>query len=478
MRQNRTYWGTLLIGLGIGWLPAQLFADPTLQVPDPKKPLPSLIAGPPAGANCSELVQVFTHLADLMGAPHWNSTSLNLDNPLMQEIVRGNWAPEWMKQLAVLQQHFQPHLEFIQFADSALLTRITALQLQDLGIRSGAKARDFLAEFPTLPTERRHAFATGLVFRLLVETQNRFALLENQQRLGMQSEDFERSVALLSTLKPEGLSKLTLFIMCHFAFRAETFAQKILDAWPSFQNYESPLPREMRNWVELHGIFADPASGQRTYDEKALVSLVGALLPLEAAKALSFLALTEGPQIPVEEVHRLLRLKNLPESVRSTLEDVSRGMSPSRSLQAAEMELKALAWLETFQSMGTNDQILKTLQSGLDGCDRYLQSSNCAYISSSIEIFLRWMGCNTNDWAGYLLGNFLNQIVIVLSGNSNFGIPVTQFLNSFRSETEPIFAFARGLSPGNQGGLDLLARRRVLQKRIEILRAHLQAPQP
>jgi hypothetical protein len=465
-----------MLGLGFGVLWG-LPAYPSANQP-PSNSLLSTSITAVTSLECSEILRMIGQLAEL-SEKFPNTTPLSLgESPALDDIIRSEWAPEWLVKLAELQKKFQPQLEFIQFADSDTLLQITALQLRSLGIRSAQGAKDFLARFPNLPADRRLSFINGLIFRLLLEIQNDLTEAENRQRLGLSPEVYARTKRLISVLRPEELPN---FLMCHFAFRADSFAERLTQNWDSTAKYRALVPAEYEPWTKLHGIFISPDSGQRLYDSRDLISLVRAILPIGAHAAVTFFVEAEIQYFTISELRDLASCPNLQNRVRELLlhsegqESSSSASSAHRQrlIRATQSELAALELAGAMQEMGGASELMKSLQGGIEQCANTVQTASCSWIYSGVQILLKWVGLSPQDWGGYILSNVLGQALVALSSNTTYADQLKGLLAAVEQGAVPIAAFAKELGAAGTSTTEVLQQRRAdLRQRLVTLQGN------
>lgn len=416
-------------------------------------------------AQCGALIQMIgklSHLAEIVPVPQSQTFAF-------KNIIESDWAPDFIKQLAILQSRFQPQLDSIQFIDSEALTRLTALQLKALGVRSAEHARAFLSSVPNLPNDRRLSFVHGLIFRLLTETRNRFSDNENRARLGLSNVSYAPVRALVVDLDPTETANLTFLLLCHFAYRADTAATRLTnDLWAEMGS-TAPMPIEADRaaWIHLHGTVIDPRTGASLFELKDIVSLVATLTQLEAKPALEFFLFTEIPHLNFTTLDTLARLTAVPESVRTRLSNARLKamamMEPSNSrlLEATRSELEVLNWVEAFHGMGGASALLEASQ-WVEGAG---QSVN-AWIQSSVEMVLWLFGVNTHDEMGRFLSAFFSQSLVQLCSNSSYGPQLQQLFDQMK----PIAQFAQGLPHGAGADTVFSQRRQNLQLQLHSLR--------
>jgi hypothetical protein len=468
-----------MLGLGIVVLWSTL-AYPSAPTPPSTSLIPTQLTSI-SSLDCSEVLRMIGQLAELSDK---FPTTLSLgDNPDLEAIIRSEWAPGWLVQLAELQKKFAPQLGFIQFADSHTLLQVTTLQLRSLGIRSADGARKFLQKFPELSADRRLSFINGLIFRLLLETQNNLTDAQNQARLGLTPEEYSRAKRTIASLRPEDLPN---FLMCHFSFRADSFAERMATNWAATATYRAPMPAEHVQWTKLHGIFISPESGQRLYDSRDLISLIRAILPLEANSAVAFFVDAEIQHFTVSELRDLAACSNLPPSVRDTVldwEERSHGSLPNtasasyrqRLIRATQSELAAVEMAGAMQEMGGASELMQSLQGGIEQCATNVQAASCSWIYAGVQILLRWVGLNPQEYSGYILSNVLGQALVALSADSTYANQLKSLLAAVEEGAVPITTFAKELSAaGTSSQATLAARREALQKRL----ANLQGTTP
>ncbi len=469
-----------MLGLGIGALWGSP-AYPSVQPPNTTDSLISTSLTAITSVECSDILRMIGKLAELSEKfPSTDPLSFR-DNPAYDDIIRSQWAPEWLVKLAELQKKFQPQLEFIQFADSDTLLQITALQLRSLGVRSPAAARDFLAKFPRLPADHRLSFINGLIFRLLLEIQNDLPEWENRQRLGLSSDVYARTKRLISALRPEELPN---FLMCHFAFRADSFADRVTQKWGATADYRPPIPAEYEAWTKLHGIFISPTTGQRIYDSRDLVSLVRAILPVGAHAAVSFFVEAEVQYFTANELRDLAASPNLQPGTRALLlqseEALHGAISPTASaayrqrlIRATQAELAAIDLARGMQDMSGTEGLMKSLQGGIEECTNSMQSASCSWIYSGVQILLKWVGLSPQDWSGYVLSNVLGQALVSLSSNTVYANQLRGLLAAVEEGAVPITSFAKELGSAGTSSAEVLEKRRAdLHQRLANLQGN------
>lgn len=467
--------------------------SPLLSAQNPSQHSTSLIVSAannaaPSQWDCSTILELLSRLAGMPQVlPSLSSGSASAG------LIPNEMAPDWLKQLAGIQQTFQPHFDFIRFADSDVLLQVSAIELRALGIKKMSKAREFLREFTSLTSDRQLAFVNGVVFRLLWETQNSLPNDKNQSRLLIQNESYTESLTFLSSLKQEELPNLTLFLMCHFGFRADTFGARLESFWENSANYTSPFSPQHDLWLKSHGIFLNPEDGQRLYNQQELITLMSSLISIRADRAIDFFIATEAPNLSNSELRALLAIPNLrgntQEKIHGWLGEKSSQISPNeveanrlRLLRAAESELavvetrlRLMDWVDQFQEVGRPLGDPSALFVGLqEQVTRYMstwEQESYTWLFSGLRFLLALAGYSETTYSSYFIGGLLSQTL-----QTSFARPMVSNLQStldqMAQQIGPIMAYARELQQSPTAPADtasLTRRRDEIRARIATL---------
>lgn len=444
----------------------------------------------PPSLDCAGILRLVSQIAKLAETlPGGSAAAI----ARAAEEIPADGIPSWARPLLDLRQKAQPHLDFIEFADSRALGLVTALQLRELGIHSASKASAFLREFPSLPPGRQLSFINGLVFRLLWESLNGLPLEYNQQRLGLAQTEFANLHRFLRDMAPEDYPNFALSLMCHFDFRSEQMAERTAEAWGPTANYLSPAPPPTRRWIKLHGVFIDAEGGQRLYDQKDLSLMLSHLLKLQALEAVGFFLETQTASLSLAELRALHEL-NLPPDLRTRVEvwvgrqtgllslseterTRQRLINQTQSeLQMVESRIRLRGWVNELQGIGDATQLVDTLRLNVDQCMTAMQSQGCAWIQTGIRIVLDYVGLNPGGWSGFLVSSLLSQVMMhSVSSGAGYTGQLTTLLEDMHQRAMPIVAFARGVGTQSATPDDLETlqeRKRTLEARL----AQLQTP--
>ncbi len=400
--------------------------------------------------------------------------------------------PEWAKPLLALQQRAQPHLDFVAFADSRVLSLITAIQLRELGVSSAERAATFLRAFPNLPPDRQIAFINGLVFRLFWESLNGLPPELNQQRLGLTAEDFTSFHRFLRQMAAPDYPNFALSLMCHFDFRSDPLANRVVQAWEETLAYIAPVELPLRREMKMHGVSLAPENGARLYTEKDLGRLLAHLLKIRAPEAIGFFLETEIPRLTLVEL-RALPTRNLPETLRAKVEvwvkrqtallalsDTERSRQiliheTQNELRMVETRIRLHGWVNELRGIGDATRLVDTLRLNVDQCVGAMQNQGCSWIQTGLRIVLDYVGMNPGGWSGFLVSSLLSRLLAdSVASSAGYTDQLSNLLEEMHQRSLPVAAFAQGAL--TQGGTpqDLEAlreRKRALEARLTELQS-------
>jgi hypothetical protein len=441
-------------------------------------------ASVPHVADCQQILSLLGQFADSV-----SSTSLEMPTGMraLTSTTIGVFAPDWTAPFQHLAKQLVPHFEFVRFADSTFLLRITQLELQEIGIKDPHAAKAFFAGFGNLSNEKQLAFVKGILFRVLWESSNHFTLQVNQNRLNAHAEDVEAAFSFVRGQMPADYYDLSLRLLCHYGFRAQSFSEKLAAQW-SGAGYL--YPNEINgDWVPLHGFIWHPLNGNRLVEDQDWVPVLDTLFTMGADRAAEFFLATHLATLPESVLIAIEAMPALPADARATVVERQRSQSGSSKLTPDELSRNAriaeaeseLAIVETrialqklvdaLAGMGTTSSLVAQLKEQLVPYVTSLENHTCSWVFTSVQFLLEKAGFPPDSWTGQIVGGILSQVLISVASSATQAGPLQQVLEDLYRNTAPIAAFASELSrTGREDIGELSQRQQTLSRQLLTLR--------
>ncbi len=450
----------------------------------------------PPPVDCQGILLLISQLAATVSKTPFGSESAlkNLTGSALP-----SWSSDWISPIHDLTRQLEPHFEFVRFADSTFLLRVTQLELQEIGIRDPKAATAFFAGFGNLSNDKQLAFVNGILFRVLWEVSNHFSVAENSQRLKAYADDNQAVFGFVGGLKPSDYHDLSLRLLCHYGFRAQSFSERLAVQW-SGERYE--YPNEVNgDWIPLHGFFLNPVNGARLVEDRDWVPVLDVLFSMGAHQAAEFFVATHLGTLPESVLIGIEAMPALPPSTRAVVVERLKSQSGSSNLSAEERKKLALiaaseselaivetrialqTWVDALAGMGNTSSLVAQLKAQLAPYVSGLENQTCGWVFSSVQYLLRQAGFAPDSWAGQIVGGILSQVLISVASSTTQAGTLHGVLEDLYRHSVPIAAFASELSRTGQedlGALRLrqqaLAQQLASLRGLELLQGHPQNP--